>query len=423
MPGYKRVAVDSMGRVLGDDSEVDSSPGDTLVTSIDAKVQGVVEQQLADTIRTARQTFDKVTGRNYRADSGAVVVMEAKTGRIVAMASQPTYDPGEWVGGISQRQLDRLYAKKSNNPLLSRATQGQFAPGSTWKPFMTTGAISDGLPTDQHFVCGPGLQIGNRYFKNYESESYGSISFAEALNVSCDTFFYQVGLHFWNKYGSNPANANAKDPLAAAAHTFGFGKATGIDIPGVDVTSDTPLGSFGGIAFRHVQGVIHGQVAADEPVAGLQAVAAGRPLVPYETRFDLILPQDPAQADGVLVEAANRGMGVLAAMMSAPGSMTLSRAPGAVPAQAIATGDGFLLAQRLSIARIQWQTEIAPGVVRTSFAARRWDGDVQRAAAFYESYPECLEPQDVARAVAFALSQPLHVAVNELVLMPTREKR
>jgi penicillin-binding protein 2 len=232
MPGYTSVAVDSLGRELGDTKQVPAQPGDTLVTSIDAKVQSTAEQALSDAITTARATYDPVTHKNYVADSGAIVVMEAKTGRVVAMASQPTYDPGEWVGGISQKQLDRLYAKKSNNPLLSRATQGQFAPGSTWKPFMTTGAITDGLPTDQHFTCGPGLQIGNRYFKNYESESYGSISFAEALQVSCDTFFYQVGLHFWNKYGSDPTNANAKDPLAAAAKTFGFGKPTGIDLPG-----------------------------------------------------------------------------------------------------------------------------------------------------------------------------------------------
>ncbi|WGL53576.1 penicillin-binding protein 2 [Nocardioides sp. BP30] len=232
MPGSTSVTVDSLGRELGDSSAVAAQPGDTLVTSIDAKVQAAAEQDLHQAITTARATYDPVTHKNYVADSGAMVVMEAKTGRVVAMASEPTYDPEEWVGGISQKQLDALYSKQADNPLLSRATQGQFAPGSTWKPFMTTGAITAGLPTDQHFTCGPGLQIGNRYFKNYESESYGSITFAEALNVSCDTFFYQVGLHFWNKYGSDPANANAKDPLATAAKSFGFGKPTGIDIPG-----------------------------------------------------------------------------------------------------------------------------------------------------------------------------------------------
>ncbi len=79
-PGYNKVAVDSMGRVLGDSGTVSSRPGDTLVTSIDAKVQADVEKQLHDAIMTARHTYDKVTHRNYVADSGAAVVMEAKTG-------------------------------------------------------------------------------------------------------------------------------------------------------------------------------------------------------------------------------------------------------------------------------------------------------------------------------------------------------
>jgi len=232
MPGYKRVAVDSMGRMLGDDSEVRSKPGDTLVTSIDAKVQGVVERQLAQTIRTARHTYDPVTHRNYRADSGAVVVMEAKTGRVVAMASQPTYDPSVWVGGITSKQLARLYSEKAGTPLLGRATQGQFAPGSTWKPIMTVGALNNGFTPQTRLDCSSGFQVGNRWFKNYESEAYGPIDFARALELSCDTFFYRVGYHFWQKYGSDPTNVDAKDPLVQVAKDFGFGEETGIDLPG-----------------------------------------------------------------------------------------------------------------------------------------------------------------------------------------------
>ncbi len=232
MPGYKRIAVDSMGRVLGDDSEVAADPGDTLVTSIDAKVQSVAEKNLSDAITTARGTFDKVSGKNYEADSGAVVVLDARNGRVVAMSSQPTYDPGEWVGGITQKQLTRLYSAKAGNPLLFRATQGQFAPGSTWKPIMTAGALSNGFSKDTLLNCSSGLQVGNRWFKNYESASYGPITFSQALQISCDTFFYRVGLSFWQKYGSDPANVNAKDPLVEEAKSFGLGRTTGLDIPG-----------------------------------------------------------------------------------------------------------------------------------------------------------------------------------------------
>ncbi|MCW2807640.1 MAG: spoVD [Marmoricola sp.] len=231
-PGYKKVAVDSMGRVLGDSGEVDSKPGDTLVTSIDSKVQAFVEKQLHRTIATARATTDTVTGRKYAADSGAAVVLDARTGRVVAMASQPTYDPEVWSGGITTKQLQRLYSEKAGTPLLSRATQGQFAPGSTWKPVMTAGALENGFSTTTSLDCSSGFQVGNRVFKNYESGAYGSIGFAKALEVSCNTFFYRVGYSFWQKYGTDVADVKAKDPLVSMAKKFGFGSVTGIDIPG-----------------------------------------------------------------------------------------------------------------------------------------------------------------------------------------------
>ncbi|GAA1918736.1 penicillin-binding protein 2 [Nocardioides marmoribigeumensis] len=231
-PGYKNVAVDSMGRVLGDSGEVKGKVGDTLVTSLDARVQSVVEQQLQQMIQVARGTMDPVTGRRYAADSGAAVVMEAKTGRVVAMASQPTYDPDVWTDGISSKQLERLYSTDAGTPLLSRATQGQFAPGSTWKPFMTIGALQNGYSQSTSLPCSSSFQVGNRPFKNFESGSYGNIGFQKALEVSCNTFFYRVGFNFWQKYGSDVADVNAKDPLVEIAKTFGFGKRTGIDVPG-----------------------------------------------------------------------------------------------------------------------------------------------------------------------------------------------
>ena len=232
MPGYERVAVDSMGRVLGDDGEVASQPGDTLVTSIDARVQSVVERQLHQTIQTARSTFDSVSGKNYVADSGAAVVLEADTGRVVAMASEPTYDPSVWVGGITNKQLDGLYSDKAGTPLLARSFQGQFAPGSTWKPFMTAGALTNGYSTDTSLNCSSSFRVGNRDFKNYESGAYGFISFAKALEVSCNTFFYRVGYDYWSRFGSDVDDVKAKDPLVEEAEKFGFGAKTGIDLPG-----------------------------------------------------------------------------------------------------------------------------------------------------------------------------------------------
>jgi penicillin-binding protein 2 len=231
-PGYKRVAVDSRGRVLGTTGVTRGRPGDTLVTSIDARVQGVVEKQLASTIRTARKTLDPVTGRRYVADSGAAVVMDVTNGRIVAMAGFPTYDPSVWVGGITSKALARLYSEEAGTPLLFRATQGQFAPGSTWKPFMTAGALENGYTQDTRLDCSSSFTVGNRAFKNYESGAYGSIGFDKALEVSCNTFFYRIGFNFWQKFGSDVDDINAKDPLVSIAKEFGFGKETGIDLPG-----------------------------------------------------------------------------------------------------------------------------------------------------------------------------------------------
>jgi penicillin-binding protein 2 len=97
---------------------------------------------------------------------------------------------------------------------------------------MTVGALNNGFTPATRLDCSSGLQVGNRWFKNYESASYGYIDFARALQLSCDTFFYRVGLKFWNQYGSDPENVNARDPLVAIAKSFGFGKQTGIDLPG-----------------------------------------------------------------------------------------------------------------------------------------------------------------------------------------------
>jgi penicillin-binding protein 2 len=230
--GVHRVAVDSMGRALGETADIRPKPGETLVTSIDAKVQSVVERQLRRSILRARRTIDPVTNRPYVADSGSVVVLDPQNGRVVAMASYPTYDPGVWVGGISQRDLNGLYSRSSGTPLLSRAMQGQFAPGSTFKPFTAAGALTHGYSTKDMLDCSSSLTVGGRVFKNYESAAYGPLTFARALQLSCDTFFYRVGYGMWLAQGGDAYNTHLRDPLVQNAKHFGFGSKTGIDLPG-----------------------------------------------------------------------------------------------------------------------------------------------------------------------------------------------
>jgi penicillin-binding protein 2 len=231
-PGEKDVIVDAVGYTTGIKKQTAPVPGATLVTTIDARIQASVEAQLKNAIMTARKQTDPVTHRKYVADSGAAVVMDTKTGRVVSMVSYPTYDPGVWVGGISQRELDALYSTKSGMPLLSRALQAQLAPGSTFKPITTSAALGAGYSPKTRLDCSSYFEVGNRRFKNYESASYGMIGFNQALALSCDTFFYRIAYALWLKEGGNSSDTTTRDPLVEMAQKFGLGTPTGVDLPG-----------------------------------------------------------------------------------------------------------------------------------------------------------------------------------------------
>ncbi|MEV8037770.1 penicillin-binding protein 2 [Streptomyces sp. NPDC086182] len=237
--GVTRYEVDNLGRVIGKAKSDKAEPGANLVTSIDARVQRVAEYELDYAMKVARTQFDKITGENYKADSGAVVVMEAKTGRVVAMASQPTYDPNAWVGGISGKDYTALTGKKSNYPLLNRATQGQSAPGSTFKVVSTAAAVQAGYAFDGHYPCTSSYSVGSQVFKNFEGESFGPISLGRALEVSCDTVFYGLADNEWKKDGGINPKKTPKDYFYKTAHQFGLGQETGIDLPN-EVTGRVP---------------------------------------------------------------------------------------------------------------------------------------------------------------------------------------
>ncbi|MFD1663328.1 penicillin-binding protein 2 [Streptomyces caeni] len=229
--GVTRYEVDNLGRVIGKAKSDAAEPGSNLVTSIDARVQRVAEYELDAAMKTARAQFDSITGENYKADSGAVVVMEAKTGRIVAMASAPTYDPNVWVGGISAKDYKKLTGKGSNYPLLNRAIQGQSAPGSTFKVVSTAAAVEAGYDFDGRYPCTSSYSVGGQVFKNFEGENFGPISLGRALEVSCDTVFYGLAHKEWLRDGGMKPKKKPGDYFFKAAHQFGLGKTTGIDLP------------------------------------------------------------------------------------------------------------------------------------------------------------------------------------------------
>lgn len=221
-PGVTTLAVDTAGTVTGTLEEREPQPGDYLVTSIDAHLQSVVEQQLVAAIRRAQS-------QGYAGRSGAAVVVEVDTGRVLAMASYPTYDPGIWIGGVTKKQYAQLMDDAS---LSSNAYQGQFAPGSTFKAVSTAAAGNDDFNLYGIYPCPSRLKIGSQTFRNFESNAYGPISLTRALEVSCNTVFYEIARRMWQEAGGPDADIDAPDPIAEAARTFGLGEPTGIDLPG-----------------------------------------------------------------------------------------------------------------------------------------------------------------------------------------------
>jgi penicillin-binding protein 2 len=237
--GVTRYEVDNLGRVIGEAESDPTEPGANLVTSIDARMQRIAEYELNEAMKEARKQLDRNTGTNYKADSGAVVVMEAKTGRVVAMASNPDYDPNAWVGGISAKDYTKLTGKKSNYPLLNRAIQGLSAPGSIFKVVPTAAAINAGYSFNGPYECSSSYSIGGQVFKNFESKGYGAISLGKALEVSCDTVFYRLSHEEWKRDGGIKPKKGANDWFYKTAHQFGLGAETGIDLPN-EVTGRIP---------------------------------------------------------------------------------------------------------------------------------------------------------------------------------------
>ncbi|MFA7766139.1 penicillin-binding protein 2 [Streptomyces sp. NPDC048723] len=231
--------VDNLGRVMGQTKSDRGVAGSTLVTSIDARVQAVAEYELQDAMKVVRNETDNITGRKYEADSGAVVVMEAKTGRIVAMASQPDYDPNTWVGGISGKDYARLTSKSSNYPLLNRGIQGMAPAGSIFKVVSASAAVRAGYKFDDKYNCSSSYSLGGRSFANFESKGHGPITLGDALKFSCNTVFYALGHKEWQRDGGLSPKKDAHDWFYRTAREFGLGSETGIDLPN-EVTGRIP---------------------------------------------------------------------------------------------------------------------------------------------------------------------------------------
>jgi len=205
-PGYRKVIVDSRGRVQAELESVPAQSGQDLITTIDLDLQMAAEEQLAKS-STKR---------------GVVISLDPNNGEIFAMASAPSFDPNVFVQGSSSpegRKQIAAYWQDEKRPLLNRAIQGRYPPGSTWKIPESIAALEQGTITVAHsnVLCGGGITVGNKFTRCMGS--HGSPPLDTAITKSCDGYYYHLAL----KMGI--------DGLIKMVEDLGFDKRTGIDLP------------------------------------------------------------------------------------------------------------------------------------------------------------------------------------------------
>ena len=224
-PGLTTLSIDRNMAILGTLNKTDPAPGSYLVMTIDSGLQTVVENEV-------KNAFDRARANGHPADGAAGVVVDVTNGDVLAIASYPTYDPAIWLDGVSTREYKSLTSKTSNQPLVSRAIQGQYVPASTFKAITTLAAAKAGLPlSGGTYPCPSSIMIGNREMRNHESHAAGNISLKRAMEISCNTVFYGIGYNMWVKDGGLSPKDSPKDPIENMAKDLGLGSRTGIDLP------------------------------------------------------------------------------------------------------------------------------------------------------------------------------------------------
>jgi penicillin-binding protein 2 len=216
--GYREVVVDSRGRIQDEIEIVDPIPGRDLVTTIDLDLQHAAEEQL----------------KNSATRRGVIISMDPNNGEILALASAPSFDPNLFSQRITTKEGRAEYGALLNDPetpLLNRAIQSRYPPGSTWKIPMAIAGLKQGAITLDHsnLVCGGGIQVGNKFTRCMGN--HGSPDIKAAITHSCDGYFYRLGL----KMGI--------DGIVEMVEDFDLNKRTGIDLPN-EVVSWTPSREF-----------------------------------------------------------------------------------------------------------------------------------------------------------------------------------
>ena len=199
--GFEQVEVDAGGRPVRTLARSAPIPGNNLTLSIDAKLQEIAEQAFGER-------------------RGAMVAIEPATGGILAMVSVPNYDPNQFVDGITTADWEVLNTS-ADKPMVNRALNGAYPPGSTFKPFMALGALALGKRTPTQAISDPGFyNFGGHHFRDDKKGGHGSVDMYKSIVVSCDTYYYML------------ANDMGIDNIASFMGQLGLGSRTGIDIEG-----------------------------------------------------------------------------------------------------------------------------------------------------------------------------------------------
>lgn len=234
-PGTEHVEVDAAGKVLRTLSTDRPKPGNDVKLTLDFDVQRLAEDSLQQGLVAARTTQDKSYKKGFKtlaAPAGSVVVLDATDGSVVAMASNPTYDPNSFSNGIPTPTWQWLNDQANHYPLVDRAIAGQYAPGSTFKLITSIAGLNSGVITANKTIDDKGRYAyptdPKRFFTNDNNARYGRVNLPRALTVSSDVYFYTIGgdLYYRQKHGLPNANA-----LQDTARQFGFGKVSGIGLP------------------------------------------------------------------------------------------------------------------------------------------------------------------------------------------------
>jgi len=224
-PGTDKVEVNAHGQVVGSLGESQPTSGDDVVTNIDSGLEQTLQQALDAEIASLKG----------KSTEGAAVALDPQTGAVLALVSSPTYDPTWWTNGISTAHF---HAIQSTGALNDNVIQGLYTPGSTFKLATATAALQTGLISpgytfdDTGAYTIPGCATGGSGCATYhdnEGEVGGTINVSQALTVSSDIFFYNLGVQFWNDYKAT--RQYGETPIQDAAAQLGYGDITGIDLP------------------------------------------------------------------------------------------------------------------------------------------------------------------------------------------------